>query len=61
MEFTAEQISNWRKYEKVRQEGRYSMYDSRARIAAGLSRDEYKFVARHFSELKAAANNKEPS
>lgn len=52
--FTPEQIDDWRRYERVRQGGRYNMYDPRARGATGLDGDEYRFVMKNYSELKAA-------
>jgi hypothetical protein len=50
--FTADDMSDWKAYERVRKGGRYNMFDPRARRATGLSGERYKFVMRHFSELK---------
>ena len=55
MDFTKEQIANWEAYEEVRKGGRYNMYDPNARSLTGLTREEYSFVMKHFSELKEAA------
>ena len=58
--FTADQIADWRAYEKVRKGGRYNMFDPMARRATGLGPQQYSFVMQHFSELKNAAESKEP-
>ena len=55
MTFTFIQISNWRKYEKVRLGGRWNMFFPQARMATGLSEDDYAFCMDHYSELKDAA------
>ena len=55
MKFTEQQISDWRKYEKVRKGGRFNMFDPRAQSATGLERCEYLFVLKHFDELKKVA------
>lgn len=52
--FTAEQLRHFKSYERVRTGGRFNMFDPRARTAAGLSGDEYRFVMEHFAELRAA-------
>jgi hypothetical protein len=54
MNFTKDQIANWKTYEKVRSGGRYNMYDSRARAATGLSSKDYSFVMQNYTELKQA-------
>jgi len=51
--FTKKQLSNFKKYEAVRKSGKYNMFDSRARLASGLDKDEYLFVMDHYSELNA--------
>jgi len=53
-QFTEQQLSNWRKYERVRKGGKWNMFDPRACQATRLSEDEYSFVMRHFSALKTA-------
>jgi len=58
--FTAEQLENWVAYEAVRKGGRWNMFDPNARAATGLDRDEYTFVMRNFSALKAAAESHGP-
>ena len=52
--FTADDLKNWKAYERVRKGGRYNMFDPRARIAARLSPAQYSFVMKNFTELKAA-------
>lgn len=59
MTFTPEQITHWKRYEKVRRSGRWNMFDPRARQATGLSDEEYSFVLENFSELKEAAEKPE--
>lgn len=53
--FTAKQIADWRAYERVRQSGRFNMYDPRARRATKLDDEVYAFVMDHYSELREAA------
>lgn len=53
-QFTAAQITDFRAYEAVRRVGRFNMLDPRARLAAGLTRDEYLFVLKHFDALRDA-------
>jgi hypothetical protein len=53
--FTTGQLSDWRKYEKVRERGRYNMLTPQARRATGLSEERYSFVLTHYSELRDAA------
>lgn len=55
MKFTNEQIKRWKAYEKVRASG----IDPRARRAALLSEEEFTFVIKNYSALKAAASEKE--
>jgi hypothetical protein len=55
MQYTKQQIQNWRAYERVRAGGRYNMFDARARAATKLSRDDYFFVLTNFTLLKEAA------
>jgi hypothetical protein len=50
-DFTLQQIENWRRYEEVRDEGRYNMFDPRARQLTGLSREDYLFTLSNYSEL----------
>lgn len=52
--FTEDQLSDWDDYESIRQSGAYNMLDPRARLATGLSGDEYRFVMHNYSALKAA-------
>jgi len=53
--FTKRQISDWEIYEKVRQGGRFNMFDPNARRLTGLSRERYMFALENYSELKEAA------
>lgn len=54
-QFTAQQVRDWRAYEKVRSDGRYNMFDPRARRATRLSVAAYSFVMKNYSALKAQA------
>ena len=55
--YTEAQISDWKRYEKVRQSGRHNMFFPEARRATGLDAERYAFVMRHFSALKEAAES----
>lgn len=54
-QFTDKQISDWRKYENVREAGCFNMFTQQAMDAVGLSKDDYMFVMEYFSKLKLAA------
>jgi len=56
VKFTAKQIGNYKKYERVRISGRWNMYDPKARAATGMNKDEYTFVMKNFQALRDAAN-----
>jgi hypothetical protein len=53
--FTFTELANFRAYEEVRSEGAWNMFMPQARQATGLTREEYSFVMKNYSELKAAA------
>lgn len=52
--FTEQQISDWKRYEKVRQSGKFNMFFPGARRATGLSEERYSFALANYSELKEA-------
>ena len=52
MTFTTEQLKNFRKYEKVRQSGCWNMFDPQARQKTGLTKEDYLFVMKNYSELR---------
>ena len=52
--FTPKQLADWRAYERVRQGGRYNMFDPRARRLTKLSEERYNFTLCNYSALKAA-------
>lgn len=54
--FTKQQLAQWRSYERVRSDGKYNMFDPRARQATKLSAGAYSFVMKNYSALKAQAN-----
>lgn len=41
MMFTPKQLKNWQAYERVRENGKYNMLDTRAAQAAGLNKEEH--------------------
>ena len=56
--FTNQQLSDWKRYEKVRKRGKWNMFFPEARAATGMSSERYSFVMQNFSELKAAVEGK---
>ncbi|MBK7186614.1 MAG: hypothetical protein IPH85_11980 [Ignavibacteria bacterium] len=58
MEFTDQQLKNFKKYVRVQMGGRYNMFDPRAVAATGMDRDEYLFVMENYSALKEASEKK---
>lgn len=60
VKFTADNLNDWKAYEKVRKDGRYNMFDPRARRTTGLSGERYLFVMKNFSALKAAVEGRQP-
>lgn len=56
MRFTEADLDNWRAYERVRQSGRFNMFDPRARAMTGMSKEEWLFCMKHYSELKEQAD-----
>ena len=57
--FTPQEIENWRAYERIRSRGKWNMLHPGARKATKLSPEEYSFVMRNFTELRAAAEGKD--
>lgn len=53
--FTQQQLLDWKAYERVRQSGRWNMFDPRARRETKLSSERYSFVMKHYSDLKECA------
>jgi hypothetical protein len=52
MKFTKEELENWKKYERVRKEGKWNMFDVNAQVATGLSKEEFVFCMKNYTELK---------
>jgi hypothetical protein len=52
--FTRKQINNFKNYEIIRKSGSHNMFSSQARLASGLTKDDYAFVMSNYSDLKAA-------
>lgn len=59
MQFTQQQLADWRAYERVRQGGRYNMFDPRARTLTKLNEKRYTFTLCNYGELKVA--NEKPT
>ena len=59
MKFTQQQINNWKDYERIRQRGRYNMFDPRARRLSTMSVGEWGFCMDHYEALKAQAEKPE--
>jgi len=55
MKFTHLQLVNWRAYEEVRSSGDYNMISPDAVIASGLSKEDYFFSLKNYTELKQEA------
>jgi hypothetical protein len=53
--YTDKEIKAFRAYESIRRAGLYNMFDARARLATGLTKEEYLFVMENYSELKEAS------
>jgi len=58
--FTIEQVKHFKAYEKVRKGGRYNMFDPAAIHSSGLTKADYVFVMKNYSELEVAAKGKFP-
>lgn len=56
--FTNDELAQYDAFEEVRLQGDYNMASGEARRATGLSRDEYTFVIKNFSELQKQFNAK---
>lgn len=52
--FTKTQLKHYAAYERVRQSGQYNMWDPHARLAAGLTKEDYVFVMENFTALRDA-------
>jgi hypothetical protein len=55
MNYTKNQINDYRAYEKVRKSGSYNMFSPLARTAAMLTKEEHLFVMENYSALKEAS------
>ena len=59
MTFTSDQIDNWQAYEKVRKSGVINMFEMiTGERLTGLSRTEYIFCMKNYSELKHQAKRR---
>lgn len=57
--FTAQQLQDWKKYERVRKSGLVNMWFPEGRDATGLSEKRYLFCLQYYTELKSAAESEE--
>ncbi|NDD52427.1 hypothetical protein EBZ39_00865 [bacterium] len=55
MDYTKKQINQFKSYEIIRTSGVYNMFSPQARLASGLTKEEYLFVMKNYSELKEAS------
>jgi hypothetical protein len=55
MQFTAQQIEDWKAFVHVQASGKYNMLGDNARQAVGIGEVRYRFVIDNYSEIKAAA------
>ena len=59
MEFTNQQLQNFKKYVRVQMGGRYNMFDPRAMAATGMEKEDYIFCMEHYEALKEASEKKD--
>lgn len=57
--FTFQEISNFRAYLEVQEEGQYNMFDPRARQLTGLERSDYTFVMENYVALRTQSEKEE--
>lgn len=43
-QYTDQQLTDWKRYEKVRKSGKWNMFFPQARAATGLSHERYSFL-----------------
>ncbi len=55
MTFTPQQIAYFRRYEAVRQAGKYNMFSPQAMQLVGGTRQDYMFVLSNYAALKVAS------
>jgi hypothetical protein len=53
--YTDQQIQNWKRFEKVRQSGKFNMFSSDARAKAELFKDDHLFIIKNYDGLKKQA------
>jgi hypothetical protein len=53
--YTEKEINAFRAYDRVRKSGHYNMFSPQARLATGLTEEEYENVMKNFSVLKEAS------
>lgn len=60
MEFTQEQLSDFRRYVRVQKSNKYNMLSPSAVTATGLSYERYVFCIEHYDELAKQAEKTAP-
>ena len=55
MQFTAQQIEDWKAFAQVQASGKYNMLSGSARDAVGIGEVRYGFVIENYEALKHAA------
>jgi hypothetical protein len=55
--FSKKQINNFKSYEIIRKSGTFNMLDNQARLASGLTKEEYLFVMENFNDLREASQS----
>lgn len=61
MKHTEKQIQDFRKYERVRFRGLFNMFGHSARLATGLTEEDYVFVIDNYDTLQEAAQQTKPT
>jgi len=59
MTFTPKQLTNFREYVRIQRNGRFNMFDPRARGATEQTREEWVFNMEYYKELEAALEVKQ--
>lgn len=54
VKFTKQQLADWRKYEAVRQSGKWNMWFPQGRQATKLPDERYIFVLKNYQALRDA-------
>ena len=55
MNYTEQQLNNWRIYEDIRGSGAFNMFDPRARAITTMSKSEWLFCMQNYADLRKEA------